>query len=68
MLLYPPIGSCCAKPRFNAASGANDCAYPREPHADSIIFGDRKIDRTTVFSAAGILAALVGFALVLIQN
>lgn len=66
MLVHPPIGSCCARPKFNAVSGVDDCAYPSVSYGDSLITGARKFDRATVFSVAGILAALVAFALVLL--
>jgi hypothetical protein len=64
MVDYQPIGSCCARPKFNATSEVDDCALPGEPYGNSLITGARKFDRATAFSVAGILVALVAFALI----
>jgi hypothetical protein len=58
MSAHPPIGSCCSRPKFNAVSRVDDCAWTRELYGNSLVNGARKLDRTTVFAVAVILTAL----------
>jgi hypothetical protein len=58
MSAHNPIGSCCTRPRFNAVGGVDDFALKCEWNARRLVDHVRKLDRTTVFAVAGILAAL----------
>ena len=58
MSAHPAIGSCCSRPKFNAVGGIDDSAWTCKLNDNSLVNGVRKLDRTTVFAVAGILAAL----------
>lgn len=66
MLAHPPIGSCCARPRFSTASEANECANPGDLYCGNLGNGVRNHGRTTAFAVAAILVALVAYALILL--
>jgi hypothetical protein len=58
MSAHIPIGSCCSRPRFNAAGGIDDCASVFELNGNSLINVVRKVDPTAATLVGGILAAL----------
>jgi hypothetical protein len=66
MLVHPPIGSCCARPKFSAANEVDECAKPSELYCGNLVNGARKFGRTTTFAVVAILAALVAYALILL--
>lgn len=37
MSAHNPIGSCCSRPRFNAAGGIDDCAWKWTPSDNSLV-------------------------------
>ena len=58
MSAHNPIGSCCSRPRLNIVGGVDDRTWTWKLSDNNLGNGARKIDRTTVFAVAGILAAL----------
>ena len=58
MSAHNPIGSCCSRSRFNVVGGVDDRTWTWKLSDYNLGNGARKIDRTTAFAVAGILAAL----------
>jgi hypothetical protein len=58
MSAHPPIGACCYRPRFNAVGGVDGCGGTGDSQGRNPVRGVRQLERTIVFSAAGILASL----------